>query len=78
MGPAGLEPGSVSNCDTNDLAIFRHPCAAKSGALFTETDQIDPDLQQIIDAWDALPERITSAILELAQSVKTEEGKSNE
>jgi hypothetical protein len=36
---------------------------AQSGALSTNSDQIDADLQRVLDAWPTLPEALRAGIL---------------
>jgi hypothetical protein len=62
--PRGLEPsanihGKVSISDLG---------GAKSGAVYSNLEPIDPDLQRLINAWPDLPEAIRVGVLAMVRS----------
>lgn len=67
MGDEGLETRDASSCDTNDLRKVQEPGAAKSEAKTCNSVPIDPELAEVVAAWDGLLPPIKAAILGLAR-----------
>ena len=66
--PRGLEHNSTnndSNVTYNSNPVKRWP---ESGTDPAKAPKISPELQQIIDHWDSLPEHIKAAIKALVQT----------
>jgi hypothetical protein len=51
------------------------PGGAESGALFSNSALIDPNLQTVIDAWPDLPEAIRASIRGLVEAFEGALGK---
>jgi hypothetical protein len=56
--------------ETHDKTALFAEGGAKSGALATQTDPIDPDLSRILAAWPLLPAPIRAAILALVGTAR--------
>ncbi len=72
MGQSGLEPESVSSCETSHLRNSSECRAAISGANGDEKPPQDPDLTIIIERWEHLPEAVKTGIMAMVKSVKGE------
>lgn len=59
MGQGGLEPGAKTTDKTADSSVS----GAESGAVADEIGPIDPDLEQIIEAWPRLTQEVKKGIL---------------
>ena len=68
--PEGLEPGDVTPSVPGDLRQTPNQRAAKSAALGDDSPPIDPDLAQVIEAWDSLPPDTRTAILAIVAAAQ--------
>jgi len=62
---------SISNqgiTDSGDVA--RSACAARRTKNAPETDEADPHLAKVIDAWPKLPEAVRTGILAMVEASK--------
>jgi hypothetical protein len=65
LTPTGFAHSAATAFHDNDLGESIHPGAARSGAV---RDNIDPELQQIIDAWPGLPRQVQQRILAMVEA----------
>jgi len=71
LGVAGLEPGAITSCDSNDLRIHTLPRAAESAAPQTKTCSTDSALGQVVAAWAKLSKPVQAAILAIINATAT-------
>jgi len=55
---------------SEDLRQTPNQRAAKSAAVGDDSPPIDPDLDQVIEAWDSLPPAIHEAILAMLRAAE--------
>jgi hypothetical protein len=65
MWLTGIEPDSITDCESIDLEQSSKSGAAESGAVGSGLCQSDSQLQEIIDAWPGLPAGVQTVILKL-------------
>ena len=68
--PTGFEPGDVTHSQPTDLRQTLNQRAAECAAVGDDSSPIDPDLAQVIDAWDSLPPAIREAILAMLRAAE--------
>jgi len=61
LEPSSNSPGKTPVSETG---------GAESGAVGAENTAIDPDLAQVIEAWDSLPPAIREAILAMLRAAE--------
>jgi len=66
--PGGLE---LPPQNTEKSAISENG-GAESGAFSVESSSLEPNLQQIIDAWPTLPEAFRGAIMAMIAAARTD------
>ena len=67
--PTGFEPGDVTPSESTDLRQTLNQRAAECAAV-DDSSPIDPDLAQVIEAWDSLPPAIREAILAMLRAAE--------
>jgi hypothetical protein len=68
VGTEGFEPLSTSSQLANSLHQTPSPGAAKSGAVLADFAAPDPDLQELIRAWQTLPAKVRADIVSMVKA----------
>jgi hypothetical protein len=68
MTPRRLEQVGVKGSNVNELGESPESCGALSGADKAISGDCDPGLQQVIDAWQTLPEAARQDIVAMIKA----------
>ena len=68
LSPTGIELVSTTTSPDNILRKSADQGAAKSGAVFPEIVQVDPDLLAVIEAWPRLEEAVRAGIVTMVRA----------